>query len=686
MWWWPVRLWLKIHRLWSWRKSQSDQAYLQEMNLDAYSWKTAPPMVSHLAVGAMVTKQRGRIKVTLGLLRAEGPSTYTHLVGEWVSTTRKGEPTLLPNLKKRGKDRRSATIYSPSTESPLAQTRLVELQDEAEQWRIQSLQILHGHLTDYIQEELKALDVTDPTSTSVMPVLLKMCEERHEVEEALEQAHRSHEKEIQEEFLVTRTVGTAEVQRELEMWRPAIEKDRPRWSRRLKQWSRLPEPSCDSCLRREIRQWRSFRRKWFIRGKLGPDYDELEQWKLSNLGGGGFDIRWWSGRRHGPNGVEVGGSRPGHQNSFLECSENNFGYHCHGDPRYHEAVKAGELRACMVDCGSTLPFDYITSGLASMQRFKVAGNTVATAGWIRSFERMLDEKNPGRQSLVGYNRNGIGLHGWLSVPKTHRGSGEGGESSVRYMDVLYTNLCLQWVDSAGLWAGVAGPMASGEVFASDSVGGTEDDASNRWRELYYGGALDVVLSWHFQYMWWQSMRWRNQSWQLQMGIALSGTSDLNRVAWADLCWGRLEQGMGAKITVACQKAQLLMTCRTHRHRRGGNLRAEWRYTWQRQLLPAWMASSQPLVTQSTAEAELVGLSGANLCGQSVHGLLEVMLELNEGENNLEVIMYGDNSASISMASGNSRASYLRQSWETEGWLLRHLRGTELVADGLTIRT
>ena len=25
-----------------------------------------------------------------------------------------------------------------------------------------------------------------------------------------------------------------------------------------------------------------------------------------------------------------------------------------------------------------------------------------------------------------------------------------------------------------------------------------------------------------------------------MGIALSGTSDLNRVAWADLCRGRLE--------------------------------------------------------------------------------------------------------------------------------------------------
>ena len=76
-----------------------------------------------------------------------------------------------------------------------------------------------------------------------------------------------------------------------------------------------------------------------------------------------------------------------------------------------------------------------------------------------------------------------------------------------------------------------------------------------------------------------------------------------------------------------------------------------------------MTSSQPLVTQSMAGAELVGLSEANLCGQSVHGLLEVMLELNEGENNLEVIMCGENSASTSLASGNARAS----------WRTRHLR-------------
>jgi len=90
---------------------------------------------------------------------------------------------------------------------------------------MRSLQVLHEHLTDYIEDEMRLLDVTNPTTAAVLPVLTKMCEERYETEEALEQEHRGLEKEEQEEFLVTRTVGSTEVQQELELWRPAIEKE-----------------------------------------------------------------------------------------------------------------------------------------------------------------------------------------------------------------------------------------------------------------------------------------------------------------------------------------------------------------------------------------------------------------------------------------------------------------------------
>lgn len=60
----------------------------------------------------------------------------------------------------------------------------------------------------------------------------------------------------------------------------------------------------------------------------------------------------------------------------------------------------------------------------------------------------------------------------------------------------------------------------------------------------------------------------------------------------------------------------------------------------------------------------------------------------------EVILYGDNQAAISMTTGSGgsswrtrhlriRAASLRQCLEQDDWTLRHLKGTELVADGFT---
>ena len=125
--------------------------------------------------------------------------------------------------------------------------------------------------------------------------------------------------------------------------------------------------------------------------------------------------------------------------------------------------------------------------------------------------------------------------------------------------------------------------------------------------------------------------------------------------------------------------------RMHRHR-DGSQQVEWQCTWLEQSSNAWMTSSQPFVTQSTAEAELVGLSEANLCGQSVQGLLEEMLELNGSQQNLEIIMYGDNSASIGMVSGSSGASWRTRHLRIRAACLRQsleAKGTELVADGMT---
>ena len=64
------------------------------------------------------------------------------------------------------------------------------------------------------------------------------------------------------------------------------------------------------------------------------------------------------------------------------------------------------------------------------------------------------------------------------------------------------------------------------------------------------------------------------------------------------------------------------------------------------------------------------------------------------EGKAEVILYGDNQAAISMTTGSGgsswrtrhlriRAASLRQCLEQDDWILRHLKGTELVADGFT---
>eukprot|EP00435_Cladocopium_sp_Y103_P068514 s1206_g31.t1 len=111
---------------------------------------------------------------------------------------------------------------------------------------------------------------------------------------------------------------------------------------------------------------------------------------------------------------------------------------------------------------------------------------------------------------------------------------------------------------------------------------------------------------------------------------------------------------------------------------------------------AWGASQQPFVTYSTAEAELVSYGEGLNAGRAMLAMICSMLD--EPPHSVEKILYGDNAAAISMAHGTGtsswrtrhlrvRASFLKEALDgvtPDGlWKLFHLRGTELVADGLT---
>eukprot|EP00435_Cladocopium_sp_Y103_P037718 s3180_g10.t1 len=116
---------------------------------------------------------------------------------------------------------------------------------------------------------------------------------------------------------------------------------------------------------------------------------------------------------------------------------------------------------------------------------------------------------------------------------------------------------------------------------------------------------------------------------------------------------------------------------------------------------AWQSSQQPFVTHSTAESELVSYCESLLIGRATEGLLCALWGVPlDHKNPFVKIIYGDNLAAIGLASGNTcsswrtrhlriRAAILKEALEEDNnfpggvWRLLHLKGTELVADGLT---
>eukprot|EP00438_Fugacium_kawagutii_P036614 Skav217824 [mRNA] locus=scaffold889:271892:280114:- [translate_table: standard] len=115
---------------------------------------------------------------------------------------------------------------------------------------------------------------------------------------------------------------------------------------------------------------------------------------------------------------------------------------------------------------------------------------------------------------------------------------------------------------------------------------------------------------------------------------------------------------------------------------------------------AWQCNQQPFATHSTAESELVAQCEALMIGKSLEALLSTIWKHDRQGEGFTNVLYCDNQAAISLAYGNGNASWrtrhlrirstvlreaLQDDYQGPGhkWTLLHMKGTELVADGMT---
>ena len=711
--------------------------------------KTAPPMLSHLVVGGVIAQDNGQ-----GQLQGVVVEEQSQLHGRHVSA--QGQ---LASLQPRGPEaqaeregggdrahthlqaeERDAQTHRQAeglhTNAHLCDGTSNQLQRLPEKSLRDQWQEFHGVVTDYIKEELELLDITDEMATASLPGLATMCMERFNAEQALRELQVQEDKDLQEEFLVTRTVGNQEVQSELDLWKPAIEKE----------WKSLTEET--GAVRQITKQ--ELRRLAEEKGQAVHGIVALED------------------------GVHTQ-SRSGLRRARAVCCGN-----------FQSKVEEGSTYAGGVD-SVTVRMATEVGGVAKMD-----GGNLGREDSI--FECMLHVQSvrvateaPQVMRQLGM---GTGDHVWLIV-----GALYGLVTSPRDWQVCRDSRLPEMVwqqkgescwmkrtQEDNLWLVRRGQATVGMVLVyvddflilgeEETVHLAVQPIATTWtcsRPTYVSGSETVAFcgieirhheeSQGFertQQAYEQELleRWPQQrsSPQIQLKVPQPDAEDeedatIEEVREAQALTGALlwlstrcrpelsfPVHVMAKHAVKKPKMTIANGHSIIRYLQCGLIYAgaDWNGEWgpRQQLMAkrrnylmevysdvsyasapgwkstsgvavyvagaiiAWMTSSQPFVTQSTAEAELVGLSEANPCGQSVQGLLEVMLELDGSDQNLEIIMYGDNSASIGMVSGSSGASWrtrrlriraacLRQSLETKGWILRHLRGTELVADGMT---
>eukprot|EP00438_Fugacium_kawagutii_P019078 Skav200865 [mRNA] locus=scaffold3214:128100:133379:+ [translate_table: standard] len=115
---------------------------------------------------------------------------------------------------------------------------------------------------------------------------------------------------------------------------------------------------------------------------------------------------------------------------------------------------------------------------------------------------------------------------------------------------------------------------------------------------------------------------------------------------------------------------------------------------------AWQCCQQPFAAHSTAESELISYCEGLLIGKATEALLLEMWKMELGDVGFNNVLYGDNEAALGLGKGVSSCSWRTRHLRIRGtvikeslienhrgpgngWKVLHMKGTELVADGMT---
>ena len=624
--------------------------------------------------------------------------------------------------------------------------------------RVQLIRSMQANLADYVGDELKHVDITNPDQGCCLEALANAILQKVDAEENLLQHQNDnealHQQELEEEFLVTRTLSTKEVMDDFENWIPPITAEYDQLVRNKEAVEQITKLNLQKRAEKEGKVIELLPTKMVYTRKSGAGVRRARAVVCGNYSESRFNADCYAG---GADGCQV---RAVIRTAALK------GW----------SVAATDIRVAFLNAprredgklvSMEIPSVYKRLGLAKEEevwlvRLAMYGLTTSPKDWSKhrdrtllavSWVRMRDDRK-----VLGHFHKTTDENLWR-LEEVDLETGEchwTGLMSVYVDDILLTgeeaalsaglsSLQATWTTSSVEWASAQTPVhfCGFEIMADGAGDGFhlsqrqyEQEILTRWnvkeavqfprfkiseedyevqvecdrRQVREAQALAGSLLW-------LSTRSRPD---LAYGVAaLSRLMTKNpkraieighnllayvKGSPGDMHYPReIHQKWGARSQLKVQRHdKLIEVFADIAYGAGSNHRSIQGLVICFAGAPvAWHSSVQPFVTHSTAEAELVSYCKALTTGRSIEALMcAIWGEDLTSSNPFERVIYGDNVAAIGLAYGNSssswrtrhlrvRANILREALEDQvefpggKWQLHHLKGTELVADGMT---